>query len=121
MANTERLREAVAWAEAESKKPLAQSCWNQAGYVVDGAELGRSCGTAYCIAGWVYAQDHTRKEVAEAVWITIHEYAARELGLDVIQADLLFSATNRIERIRRLADRFIAEVEDAPVPAPASS
>lgn len=117
MVNVSRLEENVAWAEAEDAKPEEQSCWYQSAYVVEGETIGRMCQSAFCLAGRVYAQDHTPEEIATVDWYEMHLYAATTLGLDTYQADQLFASQNGIKTIRRLADRFIKEAGDAPVPA----
>lgn len=72
--NIERLREAVAWAEAEAAKPPAESRWHQPawakraiekawrkrevltdGEASDWRVVPVDCGTAFCVAGHVCA------------------------------------------------------------------
>lgn len=124
--NVPRLRKAVEWAEAETQKPRELREWEQAFYIlpnpkdesamqrVRGTEwvfevrqkFGKSqdCGTCFCIAGYVADQ------VAPGTdYDNCSQVAEEALGLNEYQAGCLFSASNSIGEIRRLAETFAGE------------
>lgn len=124
--NIPLLRKAVEWAEAEAAKPPELCEWRQSYWVTPStpeeaaqwgiwgsagttAENGRAkeCGTCYCIAGYVVATQIG--PVGAGVSMT--EEAARLLGLDDDCGGPggLFSATNTIQDVRRIAEELAGE------------
>lgn len=115
--NLPLLRKAVEWAESEASKSANESQWCQQFFAVDGEEIGRDCGTAYCIAGWVI-HEHAEGEHA----INTHDIdgegeaplAQELLGIDEEDAwgnyyqdtQGLFGASNSIEDVRRYAEQI---------------
>lgn len=115
--NIPLLRKAVEWAEAEAAKPPELCEWRQVFWVSAReytpawgawvssmpAEKDPECGTCYCIAGYV---------VATEVGPTPHDVpalAASLLGLTEYEAGPLFSASNSIEDVRRIAEEIAEE------------
>lgn len=109
------LRKAVAWAEAEAARPVAESEWCQTFFAIKGEKIGRTCGTAYCIAGWVLAEydqgDH------EITAYSIDGSGGAEDAEDLLgitdqdawgnlYSDGLFTASNTIEEVRWFAERI---------------
>lgn len=104
--NLPLLRKAVEWATAEAARPQVESEWFQGHYRTAGEDLGRSCGTAYCIAGWV---NHSDGHPALGDWM----HAADLLGISHVDAwgdtnvrTGLFESHNTIEDVRRIAERI---------------
>lgn len=104
--NVELLRKAVEWAEAEAARPdQCESEWNQANWAVKGSAIGRSCGTAYCIAGWVVHEANGQKTCTDYVG-----KASRLLGvwpIDVLGYDGLFNGENTIVELREAAQELV--------------
>jgi hypothetical protein len=114
--NLPLLRKAVEWAESEARKPETESEWDQKHFGIAGEEVGRTCGTAYCIAGWVSFQEGGHvigasdidgdgdARVAQDLLGITHEDA---WGSGWPQNDAgLFEANNTIERVRAIAERI---------------
>lgn len=118
--NIPLLRKAVEWAEAEAAKPKAESRWRQQYWVTPAADdqsraewgmcahensaesFGHTCGTCYCIAGYV-----TETQIGPTENVPTE---ARELlGLTKSQTDDLFRASNTIEDVRRIAEEIAGE------------
>lgn len=104
------LRKAVEWAEAEAARPDAECEWYQNRYFISGRAIGRTCGTAYCIAGYavslVDGPDVVR-DLDHKCW----PRAASLLGLTSAESSLdggLFDGCNSIERVREIAGRIAA-------------
>lgn len=90
------LRKCIEWAIAESQKPEDESEWNQSVY-----HHTENCHTAYCVAGY-------------AVYISgdqlhgIGDRARHLLGLTHVEAIKLFTETNTIEDVCRIANQIAA-------------
>jgi hypothetical protein len=126
--NVPLLRKAVEWAEAEAARPEGGH-WLQPSWVRDLSTLSpaereareaqglhlASCGTAYCIAGWVAQHEAGPENVSvPSVSVTaggrtwmIDDYAAARLGLNFMDADRLFAGSNTIEDVRRIAEEIV--------------
>lgn len=104
--NMPLLRKAVAWAEAEAAKPEEECQWWQEEYEKAGDLIGRTCGTCYCIAGYVlHINGFATNGCAD-------EQAAALLGIDVEDHNGcvgLFNAENTIADIRRIAEGIAEE------------
>lgn len=110
------LRKAVEWAEAEAARPEVDSQWWQKSYVVSGLKLGRTCGTAYCIAGYVVALVDGPEEAERlnrdgwgmgAAWVA--NRASALLGLTDDEAiPSLFVSNNSITDVREVAEQIAA-------------
>lgn len=113
--NIPLLRKAVEWAEAEAAKPKSQSLWHQGAW----SETA-GCGTAYCIAGYVAQVVDARYEQSQNVeGVHVSNFAAEALGIGG-QVDScgqenctctvdLFSASNTIADVRRIAEDIAGE------------
>lgn len=104
--NIPLLRKAVEWAEAEAAKPDQTQCeWYQRQWVIPAADIGRACGTCYCIAGYVALVSGIEVDcMAE-------ENAAALLGINPRlhnSFEGLFAVDNTIEDVRRIADEIAA-------------
>lgn len=122
--NVPLLRKAVEWAEAEAAKPdpLARQ-WDQSEYYRTPenrrAVAGRpqaDCGTAYCIAGWVchingeqFRDTHSGMTGLLANGATVIGRAQELLGLDYVTGIHLFTGSNTIEDVRRIAEDIAGE------------
>lgn len=121
--NVPLLRKAVEWAEAEAAKPPELCEWEQNWWSlsVQVREQRRyyddltpeeqrafnkapTCGTCYCIAGYVAAQAGARV----AGW-GMEDIATDLLGLDFDAARRLFYSHNTIEDVRRIAEEIAGE------------
>jgi len=70
--------------------------------------LENSCGTAYCVAGYVAQMHEPGFQTAHQVrGESIENYARKKLGLSQDQADQLFSGGNDAADVRMIAE-FIA-------------
>lgn len=100
------LRKVVDWAAAEDEKPEVEREWYQGTWIAPASVLGRNCGTAYCIAGYV---GHLHGFVA-ATRGTEHvaDFAQGALGLTDLERAVLFSGGNTIQEIRHYAERIAA-------------
>lgn len=119
--NVPLLRKAVEWVEAEAAKPPEVRDWYQAAWVnnwnsVDAATGVHTCGTTYCVAGYVgqlvdpvYADDawghQWEPDVDERVHVS--KVAQAALGLNDDQARALFNASNTATQVRTLAESFV--------------
>lgn len=108
--NLPLLRKVVEWAAAEAKKPAVDSEWYQEYYTTAGTLLERSCGTAYCIAGWVTRQVGGHIITPLAIDGDYEATAAMDLlGISAMDAwgnemiDGLFDSMNSIDDIWRIA------------------
>lgn len=134
--NVPLLRKVVEWAEAEAAKPWELREWNQVsviqsperitgyhderGYWVE-ASKAPSCGTNYCIAGYVAQVTLREGERVGFGWDIVDpngqtvdgavERAAEMLGIDaeVAMGDGLFAGGNTIEDVRRIAESIAGE------------
>lgn len=112
--NVPLLRKAVEWVEAESQRG-PESEWVQAHWY---SEKKSSCGTAYCVAGYVAQLDGARFDwdaggklfhPETGARMSVSEYAREKLGLSPREAGELFCGTNSAVTIRRFAERFARE------------
>lgn len=113
--NIPLLRKAVEWAEAEAAKTDGTCQWNQGNYA-----WKTTCGTAYCIAGYVVAisdlPDATQEVMSSGcvrLWIngelTCWADAADELlGLTDEEGDALYWGTNTVAEVRAAAEQIAA-------------
>lgn len=110
--NLPLLRKAVEWAESEARKPQADSEWYQDHFAVSGEAIGRSCGTAYCIAGWIAHQAGSHRIELDSIDGDGSAMVAQEL-LGITHEDAwcggfyeggLFAAGNSIEDVRLVAE-----------------
>lgn len=118
------LRKAVDWVDEQDKLPLRQCEWAQGSW-----RTPRSCGTAYCVAGyiaeisgadWVSEDpDHPHYDDLKAepgetgAYLTehglitsVHSRALALLGIN--NAHGLFSAENNAQEIRQMAEEIAA-------------
>jgi hypothetical protein len=112
------LRKAVEWVEAEDAKDPADSAWYQGSWVT--SDPLRSCGTAYCVAGYVGTLVDSRFEnsaknggwLVDPAWVNdlhVSRVAQDALGLTDHQAEMLFDANNTAEDIRFFAEEIAGE------------
>jgi hypothetical protein len=113
--NLPLLRKAVEWAESEAAKPVEESEWCQHHFAAAGQDLGRNCGTAYCIAGWTvheHAQGDHNLRPYSIDGDGSAGLAQELLGIDPddawggIDNRGLFCASNTIENVRTVAERI---------------
>jgi hypothetical protein len=112
--NLPLLRKAVEWAESEARKPEAESEWFQGAYAIEGGDISRHCGTAYCIAGFVALHDGGHDLTPDYIDGDDKASVARDLlGIDEYDAwggdvdqDGLFAPYNRIEDVRDIAENI---------------
>lgn len=103
--NIPLLRKAVEWVEEQDA--LENGQWDQSVFVAN-----PSCGTVYCVAGYVGQLMDSRFERTECfedehgVLLHVENVATAALGLNKTQADFLFSEDNTAEDVRRIAERF---------------
>lgn len=125
--NIPLLRKAVEWAEAEAAKPAELREWEQNWWVLTPEERQRrreapysaeygdteraayykapECGTSYCIAGYVAAQQGCTEH-----GFNVAAVAADALGIDLAVAESsLFEGGNTIEDVRRIAESLAGE------------
>ncbi len=127
--NTPLLRKALEWAKAESEKPRALREWDQTYYIMPKTleELedynpgtsrvarrdfvaeyretkDESCGTAFCIAGYV-----ANITTGNMAYHRAGSIAEKELGLNATQSARLFDATNSIEELEQMFEEFTGE------------
>lgn len=105
--NIPLLRKAVEWAEAEAAKPAADRQWYQEDYETPAEIIGRSCGTCFCIAGWVChtidgeVSDQPGYRAADLLGIDPDKHHGTETGL--------FWDYNSIQDVRRIAEDIASE------------
>lgn len=119
--NVPLLRKAVEWVEEQAALPEEQSEWYQGTWRVSGDILDRSCGTAYCMAGYIgQLLDERYKESQTVDGMHVADFAGEALGLDTPDVDAtylgvgvighafqpLFHASNTVEDIRRIAEEL---------------
>jgi hypothetical protein len=122
--NVPLLRKAVEWAEAEAAKPWELCEWYQGDWVTPASSFhtvpkAPECGTCYCIAGFVASQTLRAGErlegehvvMADGSSVSVADRAESELGADVMVSDYgdLFSGSNTIEDVRRIAEEIAGE------------
>jgi hypothetical protein len=107
--NIPLLRKAVEWAEAEAAKTDGTCMWDQSWWVTE-----TSCGTAYCIAGYVVSQQSGFTKGGE-YYATVDgsrdtwdSQAAALLGIPTVDGDKLFAPANDIATVRRVAEQIAA-------------
>ena len=126
--NVEALAEAVRWVEREDAKTDGTSAWIQNQWVTPSYDLidgcvpdpdkhKNLCGTAYCVAGHVTAiyagerfnhrDPHVRLDSGELVHVS--DFAAHVLGINLADADTLFSGDNTAETIRAIAENIAGQ------------
>lgn len=97
------LRKAVDWARTEAERPWDESEWYQEQFYIEGAEVGKSCETAFCIAGYVTSLDHTFRDMVRMGTVNVSDYAQAVLGLTEAEACDMFSGGNTLEDVERAA------------------
>lgn len=117
--NLPLLREAVAWATQEAALPVAKRTWFQGEWAAPGREVGRGCGTVYCIAGYIvfhngfepYGKYSSKVHNPETGVEGYIPYIAQQLlGISDRDAWKLFAGENTLADIRSIA-RQIADRE----------
>lgn len=132
--NVPLLRKALEWAQTEAARPLPERQWVQGAYLVEPVshahfvaheellsrrapgyverveELKPTCGTAYCIAGYV-AQLHDERYAHDQMVGDVHssDLAEQLLGLTTKQAGELFLGDNTIEDLREIFEKITGE------------
>ena len=124
-ANVPLLRKAVEWVEAEAAKgkdskgiPLGE--WIQGAWATDKTDLvtyygtaleqEHTCGTAFCVAGYVGQLQEPRYAEKDTVdGVHVSEFAEKVLGLTPSESTALFSGGNSAEDVRRIAERIAGE------------
>lgn len=124
-ANIPLLRKAVEWVEAEAAKgkdskglPLGE--WMQGDWVTNKANLvtyygteleqEHTCGTAFCVAGYVGQLTEPRYAQGDTVdGVHVSDFAEKALGLTPGEAISLFSGGNSAENVRSIAERIAGE------------
>lgn len=104
--NIPLLRKAVEWAEAEAAKPEVESAWFQPGIITPGEEIGRTCGTAYCIAGYIAHLVDPASVIADPIRVAFN---ALGIPMEFETDHGLFIGENSIEDIRRAAEELAGE------------
>lgn len=118
--NVPLLRKAVEWVEEQNALPLTTRQWDQTSWVtpeqirIVDDNLAAGCGTAYCVAGWLAAQQHPELMHSSCAIVgdmKLHSSdVARELlGITDDQADVLFASTNSAADVRRAAEWIAGE------------
>ena len=127
--NIPLLRKAVEWVEAEAERPFGESEWDQKSWVKayhEGSELFNpktncyeevsTCGTAYCVAGYVGQLLEPAYRDSTWVWnkdkggdIHVSNFAQEQLGITPEEGFRLFHADNTAEDIRRIAESIAGE------------
>lgn len=103
--NIPLLRKGLEWAEAEAARPDQEmSEWYQDGVIMDAAQVGRSCGTCYCLAGYIAVQVDP-----SASWDSAIPIAVNALGLKFGELGGLFVGDNSIEKLRSIAESLAGE------------
>lgn len=102
-------RKAIDWVRTEAALPVSESQWNQ-GQWISPKLFGESCGTAYCVAGYVaYLSGFPIGSGSYPLVSTdlgsesIPGVARRLLGLTDEEAEALFGANNGIGEIEAIA------------------
>jgi hypothetical protein len=110
------LRKAVEWVQVEAAKPASEREWHQGLWRAFGWEVGVTCGTTYCVAGYIAEVlgtkwDDTDGERVQAACEDVNgrsasDIARQALGLDIDEAARLFYYTNDakdvLERAREI-------------------
>lgn len=110
--NIPLLRKAVEWAEAEHARSDGKGAWRQCTVAEDSEET--HCGTAYCIAGYVLAQQGYSVAQIQAMGDSDEDLdlAAELLGIPAWSttfAPHLFDGFNDITRVRSIAEELAGE------------
>ena len=103
--NIPLLRKAVEWAEAEAALG-EDGRWVQAFVSSE-----KHCGTSYCIAGWVAAQDTETGDPYDVPCGDPVRHAADRLGIPHTDDEWnpLFHADNTIKDVRHIAESLAGE------------
>lgn len=109
------LRKAVDWVREQDALPWWDSAWAQGEWAAD-VSGERSCGTAYCVAGYIASMHGTvRTDGSSAVvtedgnWAHIPTYAREKLGITERESNVLFHAANSCADIEYIASRLAGE------------
>jgi hypothetical protein len=111
------LRKAVEWVQAEAQKPPRESEWYQGEWRAKGIEVGRTCGTVYCVAGYVAEVTGTEWgwPVGDCLSVVSESgqfasvIAQDALGLSEDEADELFDGDNTAKDVLRIARNICEE------------
>jgi hypothetical protein len=127
--NIPLLRKAVEWVEEQDALATSKRKWYQGSWAqkrIDAAQENVNdpfCHTAVCVAGkialdagWVPVWDdqneamfYADRATKNGVTLPIEHIAARELGLDVEDANDLFDGNNQAADIRMIAESIAGE------------
>jgi hypothetical protein len=109
------LRKAVEWVQTEAKRPVKESEWCQGEWRVFGRDMGRTCDTVYCVAGYVatvvgtkWVDYPSRDGSLYAGFFDSDDRSAsviarKALGLDADEARALFHGNNSAKRVLEIA------------------
>lgn len=109
-------RKTLDWVREEAAKPAVDSEWYQATWAAEGEEIGRSCGTAFCFAGYaahIAGLNYVHRSGAAVVTAdgrrcSTGRAASELLGITGMEADLLFEGSNTLATIEALAAAIMA-------------
>lgn len=136
--NIPLMRKALEWVEEQAELPLVKREWYQGAWRTSHRTQMWSCGTAYCVAGYICEIDPdtqwasndwedeyfdevlaTPEEIADGVandWeddglftVRADVRAASLLGLHPLQADPIWNGRNNAPTIRRLLEQAVGE------------
>lgn len=106
--NIPELRKAVEWVEVEDARPEVESTWRQRTYYTSGNSIGRTCDTAYCVAGYVVSLHYSYVEMLQMGEVAVDNRAKKILGLTYEEGVRLFNAHNDAKDVRRIAEYIAA-------------
>ena len=107
-------RKTLEWVRDEAARPIDEREWYQGSWTVAGELIGRSCGTAYCFAGYVtHLAGYTIETGTESIVVTdrgretIPVVADRLLGLTNAESDDLYMSSNSLAAIEIMAEAIV--------------
>ena len=101
--NLPELRKAMEWVEEQAALPEEDSQWFQGDYVRWGSSIGRTCTSAYCVAGFVASQRLSHYEMIVMGPDAVDRLATEVLGLTQRERSALFNGSNDLREVRRVA------------------
>lgn len=110
--NVPLLRKAVAWAREQDARPETESEWYQDDFFNLGTNVGRTCSSVYCIAGYVVATAHDYDTMVRMGAPAVDALATKMLGITHEESCYLYEGDNRLWDVERVAREIAKRAGD---------